>query len=101
MEFLEPTPHLFNYNNPYGACPKCEGYGKVMGIDDNKVIPDKSLSVYEGAVACWRGEKGSRWLDRLVDNAHHFDFPIHRPLSRAFAKRAKITYGLEINTLTV
>ena len=77
MEFLEPTPQLFNYNNSYGACRVCEGYGRVMGIDENKVIPDKSKSVYEGAIACWRGEKLGRWKDRLVNAAHYFDFPIH------------------------
>lgn len=79
ISFLEPTPQLFNYNNPYGACPKCEGFGQVMGIDENKVIPDPSLSVYEGAVACWKGEKYGRWLDKFLGNAHLFDFPIHRP----------------------
>lgn len=78
MEFLEPTPHLFNYNNPFGACPQCEGYGRVMGIDENKVVPDKSKSVYEGAIACWRGEKAGEWLKQLVNSAHHFDFPLHR-----------------------
>lgn len=76
--FLEPTPQLFNYNNSYGACPTCEGYGKVMGIDEEKVIPDPSKSVYEGAVACWSGEKSSRWLDRFIDHVDD-DFPIHRP----------------------
>ena len=78
LEFLEPSPHLFNYNNPYGACPNCEGYGKIMGIDEKKVIPDPTKSVYEGAIACWRGEKSGQWLAKLSNNAHHFDFPIHR-----------------------
>ena len=77
MEFLEPTPQLFNFNNPYGACPKCEGFGKVMGIDENKVIPDKSLSVYEGAIACWKGEKHGQWLQAFLEVAHHHDFPVH------------------------
>ncbi len=77
--FDEPTPHLFNYNNPFGACKKCEGYGKTIGIDPEKVIPNKKLSIYEGALACWRGEKGGKWLDLLVKNAHHFDFPVHKP----------------------
>ena len=77
--FLEPTHQLFNYNNPYGACPKCEGYGKMLGIDPEKVIPDENLSVYQEAVACWRGEKGKTWLDQLVRNANQFDFPIHKP----------------------
>jgi excinuclease ABC subunit A len=60
--FPEPTPQLFNYNNPYGACPTCEGYGRVLGIDPDKVIPDKTKSVYDGAVACWKGEKYGEWL---------------------------------------
>ncbi len=79
MEFIEPTPQLFNYNNPYGACPSCEGFGRIMGIDEKKVIPNPSLSVYEGAIACWKGEKLGQWLEQLLDNAHKFDFPIHRP----------------------
>ena len=79
IEFLQPTHQLFNYNNPYGACPRCEGYGRVLGIDPNKVIPNDNLSVYDGAIACWKGEKGSHWLDQLVINAHRFKFPVHTP----------------------
>ena len=79
ITFLEPTPQLFNYNNPYGACPSCEGFGRIMGIDENKVIPNKSLSVYEGAVACWKGEKNGLWLERFLQHAHQFDFPVHTP----------------------
>ncbi len=78
MTFPEPSPQLFNFNNPYGACPTCEGFSKVMGIDEDKVVPDKSKSVYEGAVACWKGEKYGQWLDRLLETAHKFDFPVHR-----------------------
>lgn len=77
--FLEPSHQLFNYNNPYGACPKCEGYGKMLGIDPEKVIPDESLTIYQEAVACWRGEKGKMWLGQLVSNADKFNFPIHKP----------------------
>jgi excinuclease ABC subunit A len=77
--FPDLSPNLFNYNNPYGACPKCEGYGRMLGIDPEKVIPDDSLSVYQEAVACWRGEKGKMWKDQLTRNAVHFDFPIHKP----------------------
>ncbi|MBC7885253.1 MAG: excinuclease ABC subunit A, partial [Saprospiraceae bacterium] len=80
IAFLEPTHQLFNYNNPYGACPKCEGYGKMLGIDPDKVIPDETLSVFQEAVACWRGEKGKMWLAELVKNAGQFDFPIHKPV---------------------
>jgi len=79
IEFLEPTHQLFNYNNPYGACPQCEGYGMVLGIDPNKVIPDDNRSVYDEAIAAWRGEKNSLWLQRFINAAHNFDFPIHRP----------------------
>ncbi len=93
MEFLEPNPHLFNYNNPYGACPKCEGYGKTMGIDENKVIPDKSLSVYEEAIACWRGEKGSKWLEQLIDNAFEFDFPVHRAYQELSRVQQKLLWN--------
>ncbi len=79
LTFLEPTHQLFNYNNPYGACPQCEGYGRVLGIDENKVIPNKTLSVHSGAVFCWKGEKSSRWRDKFILAAEAFDFPIHRP----------------------
>jgi len=82
LQFLEPTPQLFNYNNSYGACPRCEGYGRVMGIDADKVIPDKTKSVYEGAIACWSGEKGSLWTQELIQKAHLFDFPIHKPIHK-------------------
>jgi excinuclease ABC subunit A len=78
-EFVDPTPQLFNYNNPFGACPTCEGFGRIMGIDEDKVVPDPSKSVYEGAVACWRGEKFGRWLEHFTEVAHRFDFPIHTP----------------------
>jgi excinuclease ABC subunit A len=77
--FLEPTHQLFNYNNPYGACPKCEGYGKMLGIDPEKVIPDETLSVYQEAISCWKGEKGKTWLQQLITHASKFDFPIHKP----------------------
>lgn len=77
MSFDEPSIHMFNYNNPYGACRTCEGYGKVMGISEDKVIPNKSLSVLDDCVACWRGEKGQEWKDALVRNAHKFKFPVH------------------------
>ncbi len=79
MTFTEPSVHLFSFNNPVGACPRCEGFGKVMGIDENLVVPNKSLSIYEGAIACWKGEKMGWWRDQLVYNADKFDFPIHRP----------------------
>lgn len=78
MSFEEPSPNFFSFNNPYGACPRCEGYGKIIGIDPDLVVPDKSKSVYDGAIAPWRGLKMGDWLKRLVDQALKFDFPIHR-----------------------
>ncbi len=79
ITFEQPTEHLFSFNNPIGACPRCEGYGKVVGIDENLVIPDKNRTIYDDAVACWRGETMRRWRDALVRHAHLFDFPIHTP----------------------
>jgi excinuclease ABC subunit A len=90
ITFLEPSPQLFNYNNPYGACKKCEGYGQVLGIDPDKVIPDQLKSVYEGAVACWKGEKNGMWNDQLIYNAESFDFPVHTP----YNKLTKVQKGL-------
>lgn len=77
--FLEPNVHLFSFNNPYGACPKCEGYGDVIGIDEDLVIPNTSLSIYENALFPWRGESMGRYRDELVNAAYKFDFPIHKP----------------------
>ena len=79
-EFLEPSVHLFSFNNPIGACPKCEGFGKVIGIDEDVVIPNKALSVYQNAIACWKGEKMQVWKDSLIRNAEKFGFPIHKPI---------------------
>lgn len=79
ITFREPSELMFNFNNPYGACPKCEGFGKVIGLDPDLVVPDKSLSVYEDAVVCWRGEKMSEWKRELIHIAPHIGFPIHRP----------------------
>lgn len=70
---------MFSFNNPMGACPACEGYGKVIGIDEDLVVPNKSLSVYQDAIACWKGEKMREWKDRLIYSADRFDFPIHCP----------------------
>lgn len=79
--FDEPTPNLFSFNNPYGACPQCEGFGQVLGIDLGLVIPDRRLSVYEGAVACWKGEKMSEWQQAFMKAAAKFDFPIHKAVA--------------------
>jgi len=79
IDFQEPSEHLFSFNNPIGACPVCEGYSKIIGIDANLVIPDQNLSVYEEAVVCWKGETMKKWKERLINNASQFDFPIHKP----------------------
>lgn len=79
IRFEEPSEHMFSFNNPVGACPKCEGYGKVIGIDEDLVVPNRSLSVYDDAIVCWKGEKMSKWKDKLIYNAEKFGFPIHRP----------------------
>ncbi|MGR6086980.1 MAG: excinuclease ABC subunit UvrA [Arcticibacter sp.] len=79
VSFEEPSVNLFSFNNPYGACKHCEGFGTVIGIDEDLVVPDKSLSIYDGAIVCWRGEKMKEWNDALVKVAHKFNFPIHRP----------------------
>lgn len=81
MTFTEPSVNFFSFNNPYGACRTCEGFGKVLGIDEDLVIPDKTLSVYEGAIAPWRTESMNAWLKPLVKNAIKFDFPVHRAYS--------------------
>lgn len=78
--FQEPNEHFFTFNNPYGACRACEGFGQVIGIDENLVIPDRSKSVYDGAIACWKGDSMGEYLNHLVMNAKKFDFPIHRPI---------------------
>ena len=79
ITFLEPNVHLFSFNNPYGACPKCDGYGTTIGIDKDLVVPNTALSVYENAIYPWRGESMSYFRDLLVNNSHKFDFPIHKP----------------------
>jgi len=79
VNFLEPNEHLFSFNNPYGACSKCGGYGDIMGIDPELVVPNTSLSIYEECIAPWRGQKLKKYNQLLTKNAHLFDFPIHRP----------------------
>lgn len=79
LDFREPSDLMFNFNNPYGACEECEGFGKVLGISEDLVIPDKTLSVYQGAVQCWRGDKMGEWKKELIHLAPHISFPIHSP----------------------
>ncbi|UZO79635.1 excinuclease ABC subunit UvrA [Aquimarina sp. ERC-38] len=92
MVFLEPNVHLFSFNNPYGACPKCEGYGDVIGIDEDLVIPDTSLSIFENAVYPWRGDSMSWYRDQLVNRAYKFDFPIHKPYFELTDKQKEVLW---------
>jgi excinuclease ABC subunit A len=80
IQFMEPSEYLFSFNNPIGACPVCEGYSKIIGIDENLVIPNQNLSVYEDAIVCWKGETMKKWKERLILNAENFGFPIHKPI---------------------
>ncbi len=90
--FEEPSLNLFSFNNPYGACRNCEGYGKVLGLDPDLVFPDHDLSVYEGAIAPWRSERMSEWLSPLLRNGIQFDFPIHRPYKDLTAAEKKLLW---------
>ncbi len=90
--FEEPTVHTFSFNNPVGACPKCEGYGKVIGIDEGLVIPNKRLSIYEEAIACWKGEKMQEWKKALIYNADKFNFPIHKPFFELNAEQKDLLW---------
>ncbi|HLG34224.1 MAG TPA: excinuclease ABC subunit UvrA [Bacteroidia bacterium] len=92
MTFEVPSVHLFSFNNPYGACKKCEGFGSVIGIDENLVVPDKSLSVYDGAIVCWHGEKMKEWNEALIKTAYKFDFPIHRPIYDLTTEEKKLLW---------
>lgn len=99
ITFEHPTEHLFSFNNPLGACPECEGYGKVVGIDEDLVVPDKSKSIYDNAIACWRGETLRWYRDQLVNSAHKFDFPVFEPYYKlSEAQRRLIWRGNEYFT---
>jgi len=93
ISFTEPSINLFSFNNPFGACQTCEGFGKVLGIDEDLVIPDKSLSVFEGAIAPWRGEVMSEWAKPLIKNGIKFDFPIHRSYSELSQKEKGLLWN--------
>lgn len=92
IKFLEPTIHFFSFNNPYGACPVCEGYGKILGIDEDLVIPNKNLSIYEDAVVAWRGEKMSEWKDDFIKKSSKLNFPIHKPYFELTDKQKDILW---------
>ena len=92
IEFERPSEHLFSFNNPLGARPRCEGYGKVIGIDEDLVIPDKSKTIYEDAVACWRGETMRKWKQQLVENASKFGFPIHTPFHELTPEQKRLLW---------
>lgn len=93
ITFEEPSVHLFSFNNPFGACKTCEGFGSVIGIDEDLVIPDKSLSIYDDAVACWKGEKMSEYKQVLITHAHKFDFPVHSPYYMLTPAQKKILWS--------
>jgi excinuclease ABC subunit A len=90
--FEEPNEYLFSFNNPLGACPVCEGYSKIIGIDENLVIPNQNISVYDDAIVCWKGETMKKWKERLVSNASLFDFPIHKPVYQLTDKQKQLLW---------
>ncbi|MBS1633895.1 MAG: excinuclease ABC subunit A, partial [Bacteroidetes bacterium] len=92
MRFEEPVPNLFSFNNPYGACPTCEGFSQVLGIDSDLVIPNRALSVYEGAVAPWKGEKLDWWRQQFIKGAKQSGFPIHKPVSDLSEKQYRVLW---------
>lgn len=99
ITFEEPNDQMFSFNSPIGACPVCEGFGKVIGIDEHLVVPNRSLSVYEGAIVCWRGEKMGEWKEELIHNADKFDFPIFTPYYELTDEQRR-TLWKETNTST-
>ena len=92
ITFLEPNVHLFSFNNPYGACPECDGYGDTIGLDEDLIVPNTGLSVYENAIYPWRGETMSWFRDQLVNNAYKFDFPIHKPWYELSAEHRQLVW---------
>jgi len=92
MVFLQPSPQLFNYNNPVGACPRCEGYGRVLGIDRNKVIPDPGRTLYDGAIAPWRSTKGKTWQAKMLSHASKSDLPLHKPVKDLTKEQLELVF---------
>ena len=93
IQFEEPSVNLFTFNNPFGACKTCEGFGTIIGIDEKLVIPNPRLSVYEGAVACWKGEKMGEWKEELLRNAYKFDFPVHKPYFELTSEQKELLWN--------
>ncbi|MGM9760312.1 MAG: excinuclease ABC subunit UvrA [Parabacteroides sp.] len=92
ITFEEPSDMMFSFNNPLGACPQCEGFGKILGIDEHLVVPDQSLSVYQGAVVCWKGEVMSEWLKEFIAKSERYNFPIHRPYFELTEKEKELLW---------
>ncbi|MDD4373181.1 MAG: excinuclease ABC subunit UvrA [Bacteroidales bacterium] len=92
IQFEEPSVNMFTFNNPYGACKRCEGFGSIIGIDEDLVIPNKGLSVFEGAIACWKGEKMGEWKDQLIRTAPKFDFPVHKSYYALSAEQKQLLW---------
>ena len=92
LQFEEPTANLFSFNNPYGACKTCEGFGNVMGIDEDLVVPDKTLSVFEGAIVCWHGEKMNEWKEDFIMHSYKYGFPVHKPYNELSAKHKELLW---------
>lgn len=90
--FEEPSPQLFNFNSSFGACPSCEGYGRVLGIDEDKVVPDKSKSIFEEAIVCWRGQKIGKWRQAFLNVAHQYDFPVHAPYKELTEEQVELLW---------
>ncbi|MEP6846244.1 MAG: excinuclease ABC subunit UvrA [Panacibacter sp.] len=101
IQFEEPVPNLFSFNNPFGACPTCEGFSQVLGIDEDLVIPDKRLSVYDGAIAPWKGEKLGAWKEQFVKGARTIDFPIHKPIADLTPTQYEILWNGKGNILGI
>ena len=95
ITFQVPDVNMFSFNSPIGACPKCEGYGRVLGIDEDLVVPNKSLSVYDDAVMCWRGEKMSEWKRYFIQGAHRLNFPVHKPYYELSEKEKETLWNCE------
>lgn len=93
ITFEEPSEHMFAFNSPMGACPRCEGFGSIIGIDEDLVVPNKSLSVYEDAIACWKGDKMGEWKDELIKNAHRYNFPVHTPYFQLSAAERELLWS--------